>query len=460
MSFLEGRPSLMQSTWLRRLLFGHEPTPELLAILAIYFVQGILGLSRLAVSFFLKDDLGLTPAQVSALMGIVAIPWMTKPLIGFISDGFAIAGYNRRPYLVLSGVLGFLSWIALAWFVHSPGLATLSITLGSLSVAISDVIADSIVVERSRDAELAAVGSLQSLCWGASALGGLITAYLSGWLLQQFDAHTVFALTALFPLVVSMVAWAIVESPNYAPTNWQLVAEQWKQLRVAIATPQIGLPTAFLFLWNVTPTAESAFFFFTTNELGFSAEFLGRVRLVTSFASLVGIWVFQRFLKGVALRQIFAVSIVLSSLVGFSMLILVTHTNRLWGIDDHWFSLGDNLVITVLGQIAFMPVLVLAARLCPPGIEATLFALLMSVLNLAWALSGEISAVITHWLGITETQFESLWILVVIANVSTLLPLLFIHWLPKSEDLNHQDQKPQTLNSSSSELIVGEAPVL
>eukprot|EP01031_Cornospumella_fuschlensis_P039833 gene39833-48502_t len=36
---------------------------EKLAILLVYFVQGALGLSRLAVTFFLKDQLGLSPAE-------------------------------------------------------------------------------------------------------------------------------------------------------------------------------------------------------------------------------------------------------------------------------------------------------------------------------------------------------------------------------------------------------------
>jgi hypothetical protein len=31
----------------------------------VYFVQGVLGLARLAVSFYLKDDLHLEPAEVS-----------------------------------------------------------------------------------------------------------------------------------------------------------------------------------------------------------------------------------------------------------------------------------------------------------------------------------------------------------------------------------------------------------
>ncbi len=84
--------------------------------------------------------------------------------------------------------------------------------------------------------------------------------------------------------------------------------------------------------------------------------------------------------------------------------------------------MGDSLILTVMGKIAFMPVMVLAARLCPPGVEATLFALLMSISNSAGMVSYAFGALIMHWLGITATNFESLWLLVIITNLSTLLP--------------------------------------
>jgi BT1 family len=93
----------------------------------------------------------------------------------------------------------------------------------------------------------------------------------------------------------------------------------------------------------------------------------------------------------------------------------------------------------VMGQIAFMPVLVLAARLCPPGVEATLFALLMSIVNVAGLVSYELGALITHRLGIDETHFDKLWILVLITNLSTLLPLPLLGWLPSSSDMPASD---------------------
>ncbi len=416
----------------QKLLFGNEPSPEVIAILLVYFVQGILGLARLAVSFFLKDELGLGPAEVSALTGIAALPWVIKPLFGFMSDGLPIFGYRRRPYIILSGLMGTVAWVTLATVVHTPWAATAVMLLSSLSVAVSDVIVDSLVVERSRQETAQNAGSLQSLCWGISALGGLITAYFSGSLLEHFSVQTVFLITASFPLLVSAVAWLITEEKVTNGSGLQNIQQQFSQLKNAIGQKAIWMPTAFIFLWQATPSSDSAFFFFTTNELGFQPEFLGRVRLVTSLASLAGIWLFQRFFRTIPFRKIFVWSTILSTALGLTTLLLVTHANRAIGIDDHWFSLGDSLILTVMGQIAYMPVLILAARLCPPGVEATLFALLMSVNNLAGILSYQFGALLTHWFGVTESNFDRLWLLVIVTNLSSLLPLPLINWLPET----------------------------
>ncbi len=423
-----------------KIFFGNEPTPELIAILTVYFVQGILGLARLAVSFFLKDDLSLSPAKVAALMGIASLPWVIKPVFGFISDGLPIFGYRRRPYLILSGLLGTLSWLALATVVDSVTTATIAILLTSLSVAVSDVIVDSLIVERARKESLGRSGSLQSLSWGCAALGGLITAYLSGWLLEHLSRQSVFAITASFPLIVSAVAGLIAEEKIDENSNSAVddnsefnLTHQLQQLWQAVSQKAIWLPALFLLIWQATPSAESTFFFFVTNELGFQPEFLGKVRLVTSLASLIGIWIFQRFLKTIPFRVVLGWSTVISAVLGMTTLLLVTHANRAIGIDDRWFSLGDSLVLTVMGQITWMPVLILSARLCPEGIEATLFALLMSVWNLSGLLSQEFGALLTSWLGVTETNFDKFWMLIVITNLSTLIPLPFLGWLPATD---------------------------
>ncbi len=442
---------LIQSDWLKSLR-GRSFDLELVAIAVIYFVQGAMAISQLAVSFFLKDDLGLSPAEVASMVGITMLPWTIKPLYGLISDGFPVFGYRRRPYLLLSSVLGIFAWASMGLWVVTPFWAIAMIAIGSLSLAFSDAITDALVVQRARLEAEGDAGSLQSFSWIASSIGAIISAYLSGYLLEHFGAKLVFEITAFLPLLVGIAAFAIADPPmstvyvvapdplvtNPEPKNlsrnsqlWMSMKFNFVQLRQAFKNKAIWLPTAFLFIWQATPSSDTAFFYFTTNELNFNPEFLGTIKFFASWAGLFGIWLFQRFFKSVPTRTIFFWTTIISTVLGLTSLLLVTHANRAIGIDDRWFSLGDNLILTVAGRIAFMPVLILAARLCPEGIEATLFALLMSVINISSLCSFQLGALLTHVFGVTESNFDNLWILIVIANLSSLLPLPFLKWLPE-----------------------------
>lgn len=87
-----------------------------------------------------------------------------------------------------------------------------------------------------------------------------------------------------------------------------------------------------------------------------------------------------------------------------------------------------------------MQVLVLSARICPEGVEATLFALLMSVLN-GGSLTGQaLGAGLTQALGVTGTDFSNLPLLVLICVVCTLIPLPFITLIPKQTRQSTHDQ--------------------
>jgi folate/biopterin transporter len=408
---------------------------ELGAIALVYFVQGALGLSQLAVSFFLKDDLHLSPAETASLVGIAMLPWTVKPLYGMISDGLPLWGYRRRPYLILSSLLGTIAWWGMAWWVNSTAWAVGMIALGSMGIACSDAIIDALVVQKARHEADGDAGSLQSFGWAWVSLGAIVSSWLGGYLLGELGARMVFWITGFLPMLVGLSALAISDAP--VAESHSLIAslrDNLSQIKKAVSDRQILMPVAFIFLWQATPAADSAFFYFTTNDLGFSPEFLGTVRFATSIAGLVGVWLFQTYLRQVPLRQIFGWATIVASLLGLTSLILVNHWNRPLGISDRWFSLGDSLIMTVAGRIAFMPVLILAARLCPKGIEATLFALLMSAINISALVSYQLGAGLTYLLGITEQNFTNLWLLVLITNLSSLLPLPLLNWLPAESD--------------------------
>lgn len=451
---------------------GVPVTPEVAAIVLVYFVQGILGLSRLAKDFFVKDELGLDPAQASLIFSASSVPWLVKPLWGFISDSIPLFGYRRKSYLALCGGIGALAGVSLWGVVDDVPGAAAAFTLGSLSTAFADVVIDSVVVAIARGESQALSGSLQSLCWGSVAIGGIASAYFSGSLIEEYGTRYVFGVTALFPLLIAGaallvdeakiesdaarrtdeagrdrdVARADTEMGTRVETSTALASAADERLSVGAQLAELGkklwsvgkqrsiwAPTAFVFLWQATPNPGTAMFYFTTNELGFTPEFLGRVALARSAAALFGVGLYNTTLKRVPLKKMFLWSAVLGTALGLTQLILVSGYNRELGISDQFFSLGDTVVLTVLGEVSFLPVLVLAAKVCPEGVEATLFAALMSVFNAGGVASGALGAALTSALGVTSENFDNLFELVLLCNLSSLVPLLGLGWLDEAE---------------------------
>ncbi|KAL5712582.1 hypothetical protein ACHQM5_014741 [Ranunculus cassubicifolius] len=361
------------------------------------------------------------------------IPKILNPLVGMLS------------FLFMWGIVGttFLTCQKSVFLsVFRAGFRWLPATSGTGMWGRSVV--DSMVVERARGESQSTSGSLQSLCWGSSAFGGIVSAYFSGSLVEAYGVRFVFGITAMLPLITSAVAVLVKEqrtlrsSTEHVPLISEGFVESSKQNLIqlwgAIKQPNVFLPTLFIFLWQATPHSESAMFYFTTNQLGFTPEFLGRVKLVTSVASLLGVGLYNGFLKKVALRKIFFVTTIIGSALGMTQVVLVTGLNRQLGISDEWFAIGDSLIITVLGQASFMPVLVLAARLCPEGMEATLFATLMSISNGGSVVGGLMGAGLTELFGVRKDSFDNLAYLIVLCNLSSLLPLPLLGLLPKENE--------------------------
>jgi folate/biopterin transporter len=440
-------------------LFDIPVTPEVCAISIVYFIQGLFGICRLALNFYYKDTLHLSPADLTIISSISAIPWVIKPLYGFISDTFPLFGYKRRSYLLLSGLLSSFSWGIISYIsmminngiILGDNITTsyivFLVTLSSLGIAFGDVLIDAIVVGKSRDLKVA--GSLQSICWSSSAIGGVISAYLSGYLLQNYGATFVFSATAIIPLAMTAAAVLIDEkkiddcNDNSCilidkTNNIEKVKIQIVSIWNTIQHKSILYPLLFLIIWNITPSAGSALFYFEVNELGFQPEFYGKLGLISSLSSFLGILIYNKNLKSIPLRTIFKWTCIIGTILGMSPLIMVTHLNRAIGIPDTLFAIIDDVVLSILGQITFMPIMVLAAQMCPPGVEAMLYATIMSANNLSTSVSKLLGGGFTHLMGITNNNFQNLPWLLFITNISGLIPLLFIHLVPdfKNDEKN------------------------
>lgn len=281
----------------------------------VMFLEGINGMSGLAFSYFMKNTLQVEPAVLTSISSITALPWTCKPLYGFISDAFPIMGYRRRPYFFIAGIFGCLSWVLMASSVSTAWQAGACMTIGSAAIAVANVIAEALVVEKSRGENQEYASRLQSIIWSGQAVGGILAAWTGGYILTFMTDKQVFLLVSTFPLTLMGIAFLVPEQKYVGDANEERgkIRGRLQALWGAFSQEQIYKPCIFIFLLNATPSTGASWFYFYTDTLKFSSTFLGTIGLVGSVCTLIGVYVFDAALKKVSFRPIFLWSTIVST---------------------------------------------------------------------------------------------------------------------------------------------------
>ncbi|OVA07493.1 Biopterin transport-related protein BT1 [Macleaya cordata] len=180
---------------------------------------------------------------------------------------------------------------------------------------------------------------------------------------------------------------------------------------------------------------EGMFYWYTDPKAGpaFSEE---NVRFIFSFGSigsLLGVLLYQNVFKDYQFRGILFWSQLLYGLFGMLDLILLLRLNFAFGVPDKFFVVIDEGVSQMTNQLKWMLLLVLSSKLCPPGIEGTFFALLMSIDNLGLLISTWGGGLLLHSLKVTRVKFDNLWLAVLIRNIMRISPLVLLFLVPRSD---------------------------
>ncbi|CAI5732781.1 unnamed protein product [Peronospora farinosa] len=413
-------------------------TSTLVLIIVVYIVQGFASFTALGINYFFKENLNLQPTQSQMLQMLMKMPWRIKPVYGILSDSLPLFGYHRKSYMMLCSILGTIAALTLAVpdLVTTPSVAVLVLMAQSLSMAVIDVVIDARVVEISRLDPNNGANDLQSVSWIAMSLGGMIGAFLSGPATKSLGVRGVFGASALGPLTTLLFSIFMEESKSTLSKS-QFVSSattQLRQLKTAICTPVVWMCALWVFISHaISPAYSQIAFYFSTDVLHFTPEFLGIVSAIGFIFLMGGTMLYNLFFANVSFRRIFLVAQLSLALVSLADVVLVTRTNLELGIPDKAFVLGDHVIADVIGRLKTMPIMVLCAKLCPRGIEGTLFALLMSISNVSNSVSEFWGAMLCDWMGIAKDEYDMLGTAIVVRSALKLVPIFFLFLIPTSD---------------------------
>ncbi len=422
-----------------------------LPLLMIYFAYGASGISSVAETFWVKEELKLSAAALVSLGVWLSIPWTIKMVFGQLVDSVRIFGSQRRIYVyigagliavgtvLLIGLAGDYEWVK---FTSKENVYIISALLTVIGFVLQDVVADAMsteVVDREQpeekvQEELAYVQILGRL---SISLAGVMVAGLSGWLAEVLSYETIFKISLIIPLI-SVVGVSIIKLENVkkSPINCKILCggllfavfvivmgygqyQEWhnkilqfifkySQEIVFIVsflvivyminlilkdiekkTREFIIKTAVvIFVYRAMPSVGPGLQWWEIDVLGFSKAFFGTLSQIGAILSILGMWLFSDFIAKKPAHYTLLWLTIITTILFLPIIALYYGIPQSLGIDPKTVALIDTALESPFAQLSMIPLLTLIAIYAPEGKRATWFALMASLMNLALTAGG------------------------------------------------------------------------
>lgn len=160
-----------------------------------------------------------------------------------------------------------------------------------------------------------------------------------------------------------------------------------------VARKQLLGTALVIFVFRAMPSPGAGSSWWMIDVLGFDQQFLSRLSLLASILTLLGMFIFRRFMAERPITRIVAVLTVAGAILSLPNILMfygfhhwtAAHTGGF--VDARFIALIDTALESPLGQIAMIPMLAWIANSAPRQLKATFFAVMAAFTNLALSLS-------------------------------------------------------------------------
>ena len=441
-----------------------------LPVLIPYFCYGASALTAVALIFFEKNTLGLTPADAASVAFWLGLPWSMKMVVGVASDSWPILGSRRGAYLLIGCAASLVGYLAMATIVHTRGAYLFAMVLVTVGFMIQDVVADALSVEVAQDdREMAQIQT-----WGRIALlaGGISVSYLGGVLAEQIGVRATFAVAGALPLlgalstafirrrtapravtapavgrrhnqmiVLGGLAYAFVGialRASNAPSAEELILVM-SAVVLAVLLRAIGLSRDLviaaiaIFVFRATPSVGQGYSYWAIDHLKFDERFLGLLGQISAVLSVVGLLLFKKPISTKPVSWTLFWVTVAGTILYLPSIGLFYGVHEWLGVSARTFAVVDTTISAPLAQLAMVPMLILIARSARPGAEATTFAVMASLMNLALSASQLFTRYVNEVFAVTQADYSNLGRLMIVVGALGLVPLLALPALRRTE---------------------------
>jgi len=353
----------------------------------VYVVEGLGqtgGLIAQPLNYFLKEQYGWTPVQVTAYLTVLNFPWIIKPVYGIVSDFIPLFGYRRKAYLVIANGAATAAYFWVA-SLSAPGEILFALLLTAYAMAASSTLSGAVLVENGQRLGVSDTFVNQEWLWfnvaavASALLGGVLVEHLS----PAGALHTAAMIVGVAPFLAIFGSLFLISEQRSHADLAQLKGT-FRALLASLRRRELWLVGGFLFLYSFNPGFGTPLYYYMTDELRFSQQFIGILGAVSSGGWIAGALIYRWGLRGMTSQALLYLSIACG--VAATLLFLL--------LADPVAALLVNFAAGIAGMISMVASLTLAADFCPPRSEGFTFAALLSLSNLAMSLGDNIGSLL------------------------------------------------------------------
>ena len=155
------------------------------------------------------------------------------------------------------------------------------------------------------------------------------------------------------------------------------------QIGWALKRKEIYCVVIYFILDGLTNPSFSDFsYFFLLNVIGVSKFMFAMIVLIGQICSVIGVMLYEKFLKGVEVRTVLFWNVILAIIGTWLNYCFAMRWNLSWGISDYFFLIFTDVVFGAISTaFGLLPIMALFAKITPRGIEGTMFAFLTGTAN-------------------------------------------------------------------------------
>ncbi|MBI4972796.1 MAG: MFS transporter [Candidatus Omnitrophica bacterium] len=332
------------------------------------------------------------------LGSITTLAWLVKPVIGYIIDNF----FNKKIWIFIALGIDILL-VLLLGLQQLPIILLVTILLiTSTDAAFRDVAVDGIMCVEGKAYNL--TGKIQSVQWMSISVAGLITGILGGYLAEKWGYRGGFLCLIPVYILVGITAYFYQETVAAAGKPKTAFLSDLKQL---FANKKLLIVGLFIFLYKYSPSFGTPLFFIQRDTFKWGKVWIGGLSSIGTVFEISGALLYYKFSQKIKIKKWLFISVFLGAVTSLSYLYYTPATAVIY-----------NVAYSLIGMFIFLMVMDFMARNTVKGLEATSFALLCSISNLALTASNLSGAFLLPIVGLK-------WLIGVSALTSFLcLPLI------------------------------------